>query len=249
MSQYTLEDFESSGVECPSCDSRTFETTRAFNSHWGQVHDGSPPDSIDTSYGTHSEEHRQNLSSSLQGREVTDETRRKLSEANSGKTHSPEFIERRIAPQREKVSVECATCGDELSRTPKRVEKFERQFCDRECKGQWRSENIVGAKHPRWSGGPGGINALRKHLSDRWWREIAEEVRREYGRECQLCGCDAEDGRALDVHHIIPLISGGTNHKDNLIPLCHECHRSSEAYTRQFTEKHLIKYATNEEQP
>jgi len=43
-----------------------------------------------------------------------------------------------------------------------------------------------------------------------------------FGGECAICG----NPENLEIHHIIPRASGGTNDIANLIPLCHECHCS-----------------------
>ena len=37
---------------------------------------------------------------------------------------------------------------------------------------------------------------------------------------CELCG----DRRNLEVHHIIPVCCGGSDHIDNLIVVCGHCH-------------------------
>ena len=42
-------------------------------------------------------------------------------------------------------------------------------------------------------------------------------------RDCQLCGTSGI-GKVLEVHHIIPRNSGGSNKPSNLICLCHNCH-------------------------
>ena len=42
------------------------------------------------------------------------------------------------------------------------------------------------------------------------------------GYSCQICG----SGALLQVHHIIPLAGGGSNHTSNLITLCRSCHQA-----------------------
>lgn len=76
MRQKTLHEFSSDGYSCPKCSSQV-ETMRGLASHWGQVHDGPTPDWIE--YPEPSEEHKQNLSESLSGRELSEEHREKLS--------------------------------------------------------------------------------------------------------------------------------------------------------------------------
>lgn len=44
--------------------------------------------------------------------------------------------------------------------------------------------------------------------------------------ECKECSiCKSKD--SLEVHHIVPRILGGTNDRENLIVLCHKCHRKA----------------------
>lgn len=50
----------------------------------------------------------------------------------------------------ERVTVECANCGESLERSPTRVERSENHFCDTTCMGEWRSENVVGENHPNY---------------------------------------------------------------------------------------------------
>jgi len=61
-----------------------------------------------------------------------------------------------------------------------------------------------------------------------------EEVLDEYGQECIFCGTTEsehknEHGRSLDVHHLIPKRSGGSNDPENLVPLCISCHNTMES--------------------
>ncbi len=73
------------------------------------------------------------------------------------------------------------------------------------------------------------------------WNQIREQVRARDGYRCQACGAQ-EQGRTLDVHHKIPFRAfRGTdgrvnlaeaNRLDNLVALCHTCHRRVEAAVR-----------------
>jgi len=51
--------------------------------------------------------------------------------------------------------------------------------------------------------------ALRKKVFDR------------YGERCAKCGAR----KRVEVHHIKPVVYGGTDDLENLIPLCRKCHR------------------------
>lgn len=52
-----------------------------------------------------------------------------------------------------------------------------------------------------------------------WARKEAFEY---HGYECAKCGYRYRGG--IQVHHIIPVVAGGSNEPDNLIPLCDRCH-------------------------
>lgn len=52
-------------------------------------------------------------------------------------------------------------------------------------------------------------------------REIIEK----YGAVCQCCGAEHEDGKRLELHHIVPVSYGGKNNKSNLVICCRKCHQ------------------------
>lgn len=97
-----------------------------------------------------------------------------------------------------------------------------------------RDENgmsgVTGQDHPRWRGGKGVYDAVKKQVGRRSWPDIADDAR---AGECFSCGReDPEVGDELDVHHIIPIMAGGTHGDYNLMTLCSSCHREIEARTR-----------------
>jgi len=65
-------------------------------------------------------------------------------------------------------------------------------------------------------------------------RPIAAETQQlvldRYGHKCARCNA----GDDLELHHRRPVIHGGTNAPDNLVPLCYGCHRQHEG---EFTER------------
>jgi DEAD/DEAH box helicase domain-containing protein len=73
------------------------------------------------------------------------------------------------------------------------------------------------------------------------WKRISEMVRARDNYQCQNCGV-AESDRAHDVHHKSPLrafrdengnlMIARANQLENLITLCHNCHRRAEASVR-----------------
>lgn len=53
------------------------------------------------------------------------------------------------------------------------------------------------------------------------WTEIRADFR---GESCWVCG-----GRWTELHHLLARSHSGDDHRENLIPLCSECHRKVEA--------------------
>ena len=62
-----------------------------------------------------------------------------------------------------------------------------------------------------------------------------------------MCGTHhTEDMVALDVHHIVPILSGGTNAGWNLISLCSECHKTAEEHTRDLFDMPFTDWSDDE---
>lgn len=60
------------------------------------------------------------------------------------------------------------------------------------------------------------------------WDERCSRVKSRDGHKCTECGYPVglrRRTRELHIHHITPISEGGTNELDNLITLCHICHR------------------------
>jgi len=102
-----------------------------------------------------SDESRQKYSESANIRWKDPEYRKQMSDVHTGKKQSPEIIQKRVAkitgqqrsPRTKKT---CTYCGKELI-----LAEWEknRQFCSKECKGKWQSENAVGENSMNWHGG------------------------------------------------------------------------------------------------
>lgn len=56
------------------------------------------------------------------------------------------------------------------------------------------------------------------------------KVKKRDGYVCQKCGKDS----SLEVHHIKPLFCGGDNSMENLITLCHGCHKKAPNDSSEF---------------
>lgn len=54
---------------------------------------------------------------------------------------------------------------------------------------------------------------------------VKEYIKAVYHNQCALCSADGSgDDVSLHVHHRVQRADGGTNHPENLIPLCEDCH-------------------------
>jgi hypothetical protein len=136
-------------------------------------------------------------------------------------------------PQWRRIEIECANCGESMRRKPSHVEKYEMLYCGAECCGEHRSERFSGQDHPRWSGGKHLIDSIKKQLCPSW--SVVRDDERT--NECYSCGAS---GCKLDVHHIIPISSGGTNESWNLMTLCAHCHARAESYTKNLPEVEAV---------
>lgn len=51
------------------------------------------------------------------------------------------------------TTVTCDWCGEESTKYSNTIEGLDHHFCDQECTGAWRSENMTGEDAPNWDGG------------------------------------------------------------------------------------------------
>lgn len=140
----------------------------------------------------------------------------------------------------DEVEYECGWCDDPVWRKPYN-KKGANTFCSPECFTKWQSEEKRGHGNPAWKGGKSGINAVRRMLGERSWNAHAREARRNAGHVCESCG-RFQPHRELSAHHIVPVASGGTHGKWNLMALCENCHGQADAFIREYTEPHLLKF-------
>jgi len=69
-------------------------------------------------------------------------------------------------------------------------------------------------------------SALKKNQTNKIRYEgslLKDDIINLYGGKCNIC--DSEWTSILEIHHIRPISSGGTNDIHNLVPLCPNCHR------------------------
>ena len=66
------------------------------------------------------------------------------------------------------------------------------------------------------------LSASGKQYRPENWTELSWKIKQMDGNKCAICGIASS---VMHVHHIVPLSSEGTNHPNNLIVLCPECHQ------------------------
>lgn len=92
-------------------------------------------------------------------------------------------------------------------------------------------EPLSGPDHPHWNGGGRRLyRKLRLSYGTRTWGMVRENVVERDGNVCQFQGCGSE---TLAVHHIVPVLAGGTNSEDTLLSLCPHHHKVAEIYTKE----------------
>lgn len=120
----------------------------------------------------------------------------------------------------------CEQCGVTYRTTPKQTRG---RFCSRRCFGLWLGDGNAptGADSATWRGG------YLPYYGGSWRR--ARRLARERDGRCMDCGVTpAQNGKALDVHHLIPFRTFGrerhheANALSNLVALCQVCHQKRE---------------------
>lgn len=123
------------------------------------------------------------------------------------------------ASKKEKTpNTKCANCGKDIFKWPYQLRHGTRHYCDRKCKGEWRSKNMAGDNSPNWKGGiyNNRVQVLA-HTSYRTWRaKLLENA---------LCiFCDSK--KELELHHIKSRKNAPERVRDesNVVPICAPCH-------------------------
>lgn len=121
-----------------------------------------------------------------------------------------------------KIKVKCGYCGKEIEVIPSKLKDREKVYCDVKCMALDYADRFSGENSPTWKGG-------KKHYTGHWQRQRKLALERD-NNTCQICGITTEQqGFELDVHHICNYRNfddkDEANQLDNLICLCHNCHR------------------------
>lgn len=123
---------------CPTC-SDGFHTLSGRNTHHKKVH-GESISGVEMECERCNNTYRVPRSDSNRSRFCSKDCLYEHRSTVSGKEHE----------LYNQIVVACANCGQKQERYPYEVEKSDNIFCDMECKGEWRSNNLVGEKHPSW---------------------------------------------------------------------------------------------------
>lgn len=221
MCQFTLQSYQSTATDCPVC-GKSFDSMKAFGPHFSSKH----PDKIPTlervrrDFAPSPEKTLRMLHHDLglAVRTISD----RFGYPRDGLSETFEQLE----IDRRKWDI-----GDWYDEEPERALEHAQRVAG--LGADAREENgmagVTGQDNPNWRGGKNILDAVKKQLHPSWWT-VRDDNR---AQECHKCG--ASDCK-LDVHHIVPIMSGGTNEPWNLMTLCESCHIEAEWYTRQYGE-------------
>lgn len=104
------------------------------------------------------------------------------------------------------------------------VKAHGRRFCSPKCRYDW----IRGERMHGYLGPEGPWRSQMAFYTSAFWLKRAEEIRQR-DKVCQRCGKTPEqNGKALDVHHIVPRRISQDDSHSNLVALCTTCHALAE---------------------
>lgn len=117
------------------------------------------------------------------------------------------------------INRQCDVCDLEYAASIRRLERGWDRTCSKSCANRIR----VIPKRRQVVGPYTRLDSRDK---------LKETVRALAGGVCQHCGKSTnENGRALDVHRIVPDGLGGKYELDNLVALCRSCHAIADRAT------------------
>lgn len=218
MSQHTLDEYQSSGIECPRCDYSS-DGYQGLGAHWRHNHDGIPP------WKKTECEFCGGVFSRASGNRTDSDNEFCSRDCYHSWNKETGALAGENNPQhKEPLTLECEWCGSEYEVPP--VHK-DSQFCSRECHYEHES-TITGPDHPLHQGGRDYYVAIRRALGPTGWGSLRKKHNAD---KCEMCGAETSPrGRDLSLHHIVPVLSGGTNGAYNFMTLCEPCHSKAEAY-------------------
>lgn len=249
--------------QCPKCGSE-HETESGVKIHYGRAHDGSiagvevscsvcgqtfrkRPANINTerhfcSVECKSEGYKDRVTVTCDYCGESFERRR--SHTDDGKRTFCSHECKGLA-SRDRIEVSCENCDRAIQRRRLDVNQYETLYCSESC----RAEHMRGMADPKWNGGATLHEMLLRELAGKRWKDVRRQIEEQRDPVCRLCGRkNSRNGRSLQLHHIVPIMAGGTHHPDNLMFLCHRCHRSTDAKLNEIISYPLteaVRRATN----
>lgn len=134
----------------------------------------------------------------------------------------------------EPVSLVCPTCHASFGVKPSHAKR--RRYCSPACMAAAYTSTQTGENGPNWQGGG------PTYYGPSW--RTAQRLVRGRDKVCLHCGMTPEqNGRSLDIHHIVPFVAFGlarhseANVLTNLMSLCRSCHSKAD-YARKQEQEH-----------
>lgn len=133
--------------------------------------------------------------------------------------------------KKKRIFVKCHECGKVIEIRPSELKEY--NFCSHKCSRKYHPKWMQGENSHFWKGG-----TIEYYGPN--WRRRRRQARKRADHQCEYCHkTKAENGKALDVHHIKSFRSFNyvpgkndnyklANSLDNLVALCMNCHRLAE---------------------
>lgn len=241
-----------SSTECPTCGRNDFASERGVKLHHARSHDEPLRDELECEtcdstfkvYPSHSDRRRfcsqecENEWKSMEYRTepetYTCEQCGDTFERRGSRVEPKRFCSRdclykwrserpaKDDPRYSRFELECEVCDETFEVWPS--DSDARRTCSMKCTAELRSEEYSGEGNPKWRGGKSVYDAVKRQLSN--WQRARRQHR---GEKCEMCGATDE----LHLHHVVPILSGGTNEPWNLMTLCAQCHPKAESVSRE----------------
>lgn len=129
------------------------------------------------------------------------------------------------SPHYKAKAINCHYCGKITYKIPYLIKRSEHLFCSVECNGKWKSENIVGEKHPLWNHELSYEDRIERRKYPEYY-DFMKSVFKRDNYTCDICGFYSKWGNGLNAHHLNSYDWDKENRTnvDNGITLCKKCH-------------------------